>query len=158
MKEYKVTVIANVLDVLVTWAFTLLLAYLFALLTKQDVWKCLIRFGFFGIIMDFAVFRKHLKRKIVIKPTSIQFSSYHIDNDYRDAEIDFASVERIGKCFSFNIKGSALCLKVSGYEKYINVDSTMENHKELFSEICKRAKLCNPDVKISKKVTDYLSE
>ncbi len=157
MKEYKVTTIANVVDVITSWIFTLLMGYLFSLITEQDVWKCLIRFCFFGIVMDFSVLKKHLKRRIVVKPTSIQFYSYHIDRAYRDAEIDFASVERIGKCFSFNIKGTALCLKVSGYEKYINVDATMENHKELFNEICKRAKQCNPDVKISEKVTDYLS-
>ncbi len=158
MKEYKVTKTANAVDVLTGWFFTLLMGYLFALLTKQDVWSCLIKFGFFGIITDFTVLRKHLKRKIILKPTSMQLSSYHIDRAYRDAEIDFASVERIGKCFSFNMKGTALNLRVSGYEKDILVDATMEDYKELFREICKRAKQCNPDVKISKKVIEYLSE
>ncbi len=158
MKEYKVTKIANVIDMLTSWISTLFLVYLFALLTKQDIWKYLILAGLLGIILDFTMFRKHLKRKIILKPTSIEFKSYHIDRAYRDAEIDFASVERIGKCFSFNIKGTAMYIRVSGYEKDILIDATMENHKELFSEICKRAKQCNPDVKISKKVTEYLSE
>ena len=108
--------------------------------------------------MDIFVLRKHLKRRIIVNAQSITFKSYHIDRAYRDAEIDFSDIERIGKCFSFNIKGFAMYIRATGYEKDIQIDATMENHKELFSEICKKAKEHNPDVKISKKIIDYISE
>lgn len=158
MKEYKTAKTANVLEVILSWVLVLLLGYLFALITKQNIEKYLISCGLIGAIVDFSVFRKHLKRKVILKETSIEFRSYHINRAYRDAEIDYSSVERIGKCFSFNIKGTAMYIRVPGYEKDILIDATMENHKELFSEICKRVKECNPDVKISKKIIEYLSD
>ncbi len=158
MTEYKVRKIANVVDVLTSWIFVILIGYIFALITKQDVRGWIAKCCIFGVFMDIFVLRKHLKRRIIVNPQSITFKSYHIDRAYRDAEIDFSAIERIGKCFSFNIKGTAMCLRVSGYEKDILVDATMENHKELFSEICKKAKEHNPDVKISKKIIDYISE
>lgn len=158
MTEHKVRKIANVVDVLISWIFVMLIGYIFAVITKQDVWGWIAKSCIFGIFMDIFVLRKHLKRRIVVNAKSITFKSYHIDRAYRDAEIDFSDIERIGKCFSFNIKGFAMYIRVTGYEKDIQIDAAMENHKELFSEICKKAKEHNPDVKISKKIIDYISE
>ncbi|MBR3589104.1 MAG: hypothetical protein IKL16_06030 [Clostridia bacterium] len=158
MKEYKASKTANFIDWVIGFLLTVFMGYLFALITKQDIWSGIIKFVLLGIIMDFVVLRKHFKRQIILKPHTIEFKSYHIDNAYRDAEIDFSSVTRIGKCFSFNIKGSALSIRTTAHKKDILVDATMKDHKELFSEICKKAREHNPDVKISKKITEYLSE
>lgn len=158
MKEYKNSRVANFADVLVSWIFTLLIGCTFAFFTKQDMLGWIGRACFFGIIMDFTVLRKHLKRRVTINPASVVFKSYHIESGYRDAEINFSSIERLGKTFYPNLKGMAMTIRVDGLKKDILIDATMENHKELFSEICKRTKQCNPNVKISKKIIEYLSD
>lgn len=118
-----------------------------------------------GIIVGVAIYIalapmliKHSKRYLILNESCIQFRSFHINKKYRDADVDYASIQRISKCFYPNLKGFCLSLKTTEYENNILIDATINDSRELFTEICNRVKSANPNVKISKKVIEYLSK
>ncbi len=110
------------------------------------------------IVFEIPMLFSHTKRHLFIDDECIRFKSFHIDKKYRDWDVPFSSIQSIAKVFYPNLKMFSLSIKTDQFEKAILIDATISEHKELFSEICKRAKHENPSVVIDNKLIDYLDQ
>lgn len=160
MKKYKFSNISIFCD----WLFVIA-AFVVFLLTDSYIIHKSNEVSYGGKIVVIAVFLleipmliSHTKRHLFICDEVIRFKSFHIDKKYRDCDVTFSSVQSISKVFYPNMKMFSLSIKTEQFEKAILIDATVNEHKELFSEICRRAKLDNPSVVIDANLSAYLEK
>lgn len=160
MKKYKFRNIVIICD----WMFVIASAVAFFLADSFIIHR--INENLYGgkmviiavFLFEIPMLISHTKRHLFIDDECIRFKSFHIDKKYRDSDIPFSSIQSISKVFYPNLKMFSLSIKTDQFEKAILIDATINEHKELFSEICKRAKRENPSVIIDKKLNNYLEQ
>lgn len=116
----------------------------------------------FFLIITFPYLIGISKRKVVIENDSISFfsffSSLYTNKQERNFNIPFASISRIE--YKKTIIPNKITLKISAQNRsnIIFIEPFMENHKELFSEICNKVKSANPHAYISPTVVRYIEQ
>ena len=162
MKKYEFNKKITILETLFMLALCLMVLF-FVIFGAKEIFlnniKTLFRSLLVGCVTCISLIpmlTKHSKRYLVLEEKFIRFKSFHINKKYKDVDVANESIQFITKKFYPNLKGFCLELKTTEYNSIL-IDATINDSRELFAEICKRAKLANPDVKISKEIIRYLN-
>lgn len=102
------------------------------------------------------------KRKITTDDNSICFYSFfnsiYTSKEERNFKVNFSGISRIDFKKTFLSKKITLKIKVSSRSNFVFIEPFMNNHIELYKEICENVMKNNPDAYISPTVLRYCDQ
>lgn len=93
------------------------------------------------------------KRSVTVTNSSICFKAFLIDGKYINREIKFTAIKRA--YLHHYLNGVGIGLEVESISKPILISYKINNHKELFDNICKNISAVNSNAKIDSELIDY---
>ena len=159
MKQYKYSRFSAFIYITVLILFVLAVIFCLYFSSIKDYRKLQHGIGFVVFVFSSLPYLfKQFKQKVLVSDNHIYFENFYCNGKLGNFDVYYGTIKSISIKNTLSLKPKSLKLVVNKRQKPIFINSALENHKEMFVEICKKAKLINSDVVIDEKLIKYLGK